>query len=135
MGVGWGKKALYLNALIDLPGKACKLTPVHFFAYELFQSFLETRFLSGTAWYCDDDFVLFFFDLIAYQNHPWEISQGFHKPLQSFLSYTKATNQILGSHPGDTTPDLFVDPLCCGLVEPLPYLNEPEGIHHPVVPE
>jgi hypothetical protein len=135
MRIGRGKKAFYFNTVVNLSGKVYKLTSVHLFAYELFQSSFEASLLGWAAGYCDNHLLLFLLDLITYQDHPGPVHQGFDKPSEPFLCNIEAVDKIFGTHTGDTTPDLLVDPLCCGLVEPLPYIKKPEGIHDSVMPE
>ena len=114
MRIGGSKETLYLDTLVDLPGKACKLAPVHLFAYELFQSSFETGFLSRTIRNRDDHLVFLLLNLIAHQDSPREVSQGFYKTLKAFLFHSKALDKIFCSHPAYPTPDLLIEPSAVG---------------------
>jgi hypothetical protein len=63
------------------------------------------------------------------------MSEGSHKPPKPFFPDTKPFNNVFCRHPGNPSPDPFVDFFCSGLAELLSDIDEPEGIDYPVMPE
>ena len=57
MGVGRGKEAFYLNALVHFLSKANKFTPVHFFAHEFVQAPPQSGLLGRARGHRDVDLI------------------------------------------------------------------------------
>ena len=74
MRVRRSEETFHPDPFINLLGEACELASVHLFADELSQTFSESGLLGGTGWNSDDDFVLFFLNLITHEEMPGEES-------------------------------------------------------------
>ena len=70
MRIRRSEKTLDPNPFVNLLSEACELASVHLFADELSQAFSESGFLDGTGWNGDDDFVLFFLNLVTHEEMP-----------------------------------------------------------------
>ena len=135
MGIRGGEETLDLNSLIDLPDKVCELTPVHLLADEFPQSSSEPCLLGRATGDLYDHLILPLMDLIAHQDMPGEVFQGLDKPPESLFLDMKTANQILRGHSGNPAPHLFVDSFRRLLIELLGDVDEPEGIHHAIMPQ
>ena len=85
MLVGRCEETLDFDARINLPGKLFKLAAVHFLAVIFIKPALQARNLCRAVGHGDDDFIFFFFNLIADNDRPGIEAQCLDKPFQAFL--------------------------------------------------
>lgn len=135
MRIRRGKQTLNAYALFYNLGKAYKFPAVHFLAVILALAAFEPGFLGRARRHCNDHFIVFFLNLISHQDTLGEKSLCFYKTFKAFVLDFKPGDNIFSCHAGHAIPNLFIDAFGGGLIKVLGYIDKPEGVNDPVVPE
>ena len=74
-------------------------------------------------------------NLVTHQDTPGEKFDRFHKAGKTLLFNVKAGKQVFGGYTGDAPPNLLVDFFRRSLIKTLCYLDKPEGVRNPIMPQ
>ena len=135
VGVRRGKFTFHADPGIDLAGKAGELRPVHLAADILPLPPPQPGFLRRAGGHLDDHFIFLLDDGVTDDHRPREMAQCPHKPGEAFLGDPEPADDILRRHTGDPAPDLLIDLLSNRLPVLVADIDEPERVHHAIVPE